>query len=116
MAAKWWLKQWKCSVRSGSISQNRWPLLNGGFWGSSLKSYTCDFKWLFRFQSPVHCHVNSSARTDHRWSCFALQTIFKFTFFFWFLLPCRLVGRCQCFEEIYCLPLQDRRYILPKRR
>jgi hypothetical protein len=26
--------------------------------------------------------------------------------FFWVVMQCRLVGRCQCFGETYCLHLQ----------
>jgi hypothetical protein len=32
--------------------------------------------------------------------------------FFWVLTPCRLVGRCQCFRETYCMkPWRWRQYV-----
>jgi hypothetical protein len=35
-----------------------------------------------------------------------MQTELKLMMFFWVLVLCRLISRCQCFGEMYCLHLQ----------
>jgi hypothetical protein len=38
---------------------------------------------------------------------FEVSMAVRMMMFFWVLVPCKLVGRCQCYRETYCLHLSS---------